>query len=163
MDAHTVTRPVTADSPNVVVMPPLIFFLCLVGGGGLELLRPWQLPVPFFWHLFPGLLLAGVAWRFMMQGHGLFGRLGVDVRTNRPATRLVCQGAYRYSRNPMYTGMVGLLLGVGLAAGSAWMLLAVLPFGLYLNFFVVPREEAYLRRTFGEAYVAYCRQVRRWL
>ncbi len=43
------------------------------------------------------------------------------------------------------------------------MLAAYLPLGLYLSRYVIPREEAYMQRKYGEAYRDYSRQVRRWV
>jgi protein-S-isoprenylcysteine O-methyltransferase Ste14 len=79
-----------------------------------------------------------------------------------PPRRLVIQGPYRFVRNPMY-------IGAGLALASAALFYESLPllgytglFFLATHLFVVWYEEPALRRTFGQAYEAYCRQVRRW-
>jgi protein-S-isoprenylcysteine O-methyltransferase Ste14 len=79
-----------------------------------------------------------------------------------PPRRLVIRGPYRFVRNPMY-------IGAGLALASAALFYESLPLlgyaGLFLlatHAFVVLYEEPTLRRTFGQEYEAYCRQVRRW-
>jgi protein-S-isoprenylcysteine O-methyltransferase Ste14 len=79
-----------------------------------------------------------------------------------PPRRLVIRGPYRFVRNPMY-------LGAGLALASAALFYESLPllgyaglFFLATHIFVVCYEEPTLRRTFGQEYEAYCRQVRRW-
>lgn len=79
-----------------------------------------------------------------------------------PPRRLVIQGPYRFVRNPMY-------IGAGIALASAALFYESLPLlgyaGLFLlatHLFVVSYEEPTLRRTFGQEYEAYCRQVRRW-
>jgi protein-S-isoprenylcysteine O-methyltransferase Ste14 len=79
-----------------------------------------------------------------------------------PPRRLVIQGPYRFVRNPMY-------IGAGLALASAALFYESLPllgyaglFFLATHLFVVWYEEPTLRRTFGQEYEAYCRQVRRW-
>jgi len=154
----------TNDSPQVNFMPPRMFLICLAGGVALTLLLPWHIPVfTLAWRLILGLALAGAGFWFMMWGHGLFQKQGVEVPTNRPASELVRQGAYQFSRNPMYVGFVALLLGIGLALGSGWMMLSAAPMAVYLATYVVPREEAYLARTFGPVYGDYCQEVRRWL
>ncbi len=162
-----VTKPVAVscpeDSPNVVLMPPLIFFLCLIAAMVLELFTNVRVPLPSAVRLVLGLMLAGGGFWFMMQGHNRFKTLGVSKRTNKPAALLVREGAFRLSRNPMYVGMVAFLIGGGLAVGSLWVLLAALVYFVYLVVYVVPREEAYLLRAFGDEYAAYCRAVRRWL
>ncbi len=79
-----------------------------------------------------------------------------------PPRRLVIRGPYRFVRNPMY-------IGAGLALASAALFYESLPLlgyaGLFLlatHVFVVLYEEPTLRRTFGQEYEAYCRQVGRW-
>ncbi len=79
-----------------------------------------------------------------------------------PPRRLVIRGPYRFVRNPMY-------IGAGLALASAALFYESLPllgyaavFFLATHVFVLLYEEPTLRRTFGQEYEAYCRQVRRW-
>jgi protein-S-isoprenylcysteine O-methyltransferase Ste14 len=79
-----------------------------------------------------------------------------------PPRRLVIRGPYRFVRNPMY-------IGAGLALASAALFYDSLPllgyaglFFLATHVFVVGYEEPTLRRTFGQEYEAYCRQVSRW-
>ena len=152
------------DSPRVGLMPPKVFWLCLLAGLLLSWVFPWRMNLLSEAWLIAcgvGLILAGFG--FMMWGHGIFRGLGVNVPTNLPASELVSRGAYRFSRNPMYVGFVAILLGIGLAVGSYWMLLSGLPMALYLALYVVPREEAYLTRAFGDDFLTYRRAVRRWL
>ncbi len=152
------------DSPGVSLKPPRIFLACLLAGAVLELLRPWD---PAFLARplgrVSGGLLALAGFAFMMWGWRRFKVLGVNVKTVLPAALLVRQGAYRFSRNPMYVGLLAILAGLGLACQSAWMALSALPMALYLGLHVIPREEAYLARRFGADYEAYRRAVRRWL
>jgi protein-S-isoprenylcysteine O-methyltransferase Ste14 len=79
-----------------------------------------------------------------------------------PPPRLVIRGPYRFVRNPMYIG-AGLALASAALFYESWPLLGYA--GLFLfatHVFVVGYEEPALRRTFGQDYEAYCRQVRRW-
>lgn len=79
-----------------------------------------------------------------------------------PPRRLVTRGPYRFVRNPMDLGGGLTLAGAALFFGS-WPLLAYT--GLYFlatHLFIVRYEEPTLRKTFGLAYQAYARRVRRW-
>jgi protein-S-isoprenylcysteine O-methyltransferase Ste14 len=80
-----------------------------------------------------------------------------------PTRRLVDRGAYRWSRNPMYIGILAVLAGQMLYTGY-WELglYALVIFGIF-HLFVVRIEEPRLRRDFGEEYARYGRQVNRWL
>lgn len=80
-----------------------------------------------------------------------------------PTRKLVVSGLYRYSRNPMYVGVTLMLLGdcFILQSQGIWIYAGVV--FVAFNIFILGFEEPRLRRDFGEEYVAYCRQVRRWL
>ncbi len=164
MNLVAIADKVEHDSPGVNIMPPTVFYACLILGGVLEFLFPHDFPVlSRLVRIVLGLGLGGAGFAFMGIAHERFKRIGTDIPTNLPATTFVAQGAYRFSRNPMYVGGSAFFLGIGLMVGSLWMLAAYLPLGLYLSLYVIPCEEAYMERVFGEEYSAYCRRVRRWL
>lgn len=151
------------DSAGVVVLPPVVFLFCLVAGiaasfayGG------WitGVPAPFRWAA--GLLVIATGLAFAISALDRFRQLQVNVRPDRPVARMVGGGAYRVTRNPMYFGLVCLLTGLGLALGAYPLLASAVVMFAYLNWYVIPREEAYLARTFGDDYRAYCTRVRRW-
>ena len=81
----------------------------------------------------------------------------------RKSTVLVTRGVYRFTRNPMYLGLVCLL-----AAWAVW-LAALLPFAgpvlfvAYITRFQIRPEERVLSQLFGPAYTDYTRRVRRWI
>lgn len=152
------------DSAGVVIMPPAVLIGCFVLGGLLE----WSvggvgLPGPRMLHWGLGMVLAVFGCWFMMWGHNRFRSLGVNVPPVLPVSQLVVDGAHRYSRNPMYVGIVFILVGLGICFGSSWLVLSALGMISYLSFYVVPKEEAYLTRRFGDEYREYCQSVRRWL
>lgn len=157
-------KTIPEDSPGVKLIPPTVFFVCLAVGGVLEFMFPWELPfVSFEARLLFGSLLGLGGFIFMGSANSLFKNIGTNVPTFLPAAQLVDSGAYGLSRNPMYVGGSAFFLGIGLAVGSLWLLLAYLPLWSYLTFFVIPREEAYMMRRFDEEYRRYCAKVRRWL
>lgn len=79
------------------------------------------------------------------------------------ATSLVVRGIYRYSRNPMYLGLLVVLLALALylAKLSAFAMPPV--FVLYLTALQIKPEEAALRERFGPEFDDYTARVRRWL
>ena len=79
------------------------------------------------------------------------------------ASTLVVGGLYRASRNPMYLGMLILLIGWALWLGNPASLLLLPMFVIYLTVFQIKPEEAALAEKFGADYDAYCRRVRRWI
>ena len=69
----------------------------------------------------------------------------------------------RFTRNPIYLGIVLGLIGLAIASDSLLLLLTLVPFVLVIRYGVAAREEAYLQRKFGDAYRRYRSRVRRWL
>jgi len=94
----------------------------------------------------------------------LFSRLGngTPVPIN-PPTELVVAGIYRFTRNPIYVGQVGVLLGYFLYSGAFALLLYASAWAAAVQCFIVGVEEPELRRRFGSAYDDYCRAVPRWV
>jgi len=92
-----------------------------------------------------------------------FKRVGTGVRPFSEATTVVASGAFRWTRNPMYLGMVAVTVGVAICLGSASPLLLPPILFLVLDRRFVRREEQFLREALGTAYEEYCGRVRRWL
>jgi len=161
---EVLTSRTKTDSAGVEIMPPTIFYISLISGFMMELIYSWSL-FPDYWllTLILGMTIAITGAAFMMWGHGRFQRFGVNIPTNLPTKQLITEGAHSFSRNPMYVGFIAILLGLGIAMGSLWLIGSTLMMGLYLACYVIPREEAYLVRTFGEEYEEYRRSVRRWI
>ena len=80
-----------------------------------------------------------------------------------PTKKLVLTGLYRISRNPMYVGVISILIGEAIFFKSTalWVYLVFVFIGF--NTFVIRKEEPRLRKDLGEAYNAYCQKVRRWI
>ena len=108
-----------------------------------------------------GLALAGgclIAWGMLT-----FRAARTAILPHNPATRLVESGPYRFTRNPMYTGLTIAYLGGALILDTAWPIILLPTVLALLVRLVVRREEAYLQDAFGAEYSAYQSRVRRWL
>lgn len=80
-----------------------------------------------------------------------------------PTKRLVTTGLYRFSRNPMYLGVIIIIIGEALFFQSTYLGLYLLFLFLVFNLFIMLHEEPRLRKDFGEEYNKYCQKVRRWI
>ncbi len=76
---------------------------------------------------------------------------------------LVNTGIYRYSRNPMYVGMLAILMGLLFYLSNPINIVFIVLFVCYLNKYQISPEEASLKHLFGNEYIAYKKTVRRWL
>lgn len=76
---------------------------------------------------------------------------------------LVTSGVFRISRNPMYLGMVLLLIAWAVHLANAAAVLVLPLFGVYITRFQIAPEERSTQKLFGDAFVAYTKATRRWL
>ncbi len=108
-----------------------------------------------------GLMAAGIA--LGAAGAVTVLRRGTTVVPDRAVTALVTSGPYRFSRNPMYTGLTVGYVGAALRARSWWPLLVLPAIVAAVRAWVIGPEEQYLAERFGTAYTEYSSRVRRWL
>jgi len=94
---------------------------------------------------------------------GLFIKADTGLEPFDEATVLITGGFYRYTRNPMYLGMVLILLGVALLFGSVGALFPIPLFILVIRNNFVVGEERFLEAAFGQQYLDYKSKVRRWI
>ena len=99
----------------------------------------------------------------LVAANGLFVRAGTDVIPFRKVSALVTTGVYRFTRNPMYLGMLAVLLGCAVTVGAALALLVPLVFGFIIEARFIRPEEKMLLALFPQEFPAYCQRVRRWL
>ena len=127
-----------------------------------------QLALPDTWPAIATVPLGGGA--IGVLGFGIMLRAWWLFRTHRTAicptaetTTLITGDVYRLTRNPMYLGVVLMLLGVAIGTGGLPFYIAALTFFLIIEFAFCPYEEAKLEQCYGAEYVAYRQRVRRWL
>jgi protein-S-isoprenylcysteine O-methyltransferase Ste14 len=144
------------------VLPPTYFLIAGLAMLALHLLAPVALLVPWPWSLL-GLvpIVAGAALNLVADRR--FKRAGTTIKPFETSSALVTDGPFRYSRNPMYLGMLAMLAGLWLLIGTLGPLV-VLPifFWVIRQRFVLPEEDA-MAQQFGSAWEDYQRKVRRWL
>lgn len=154
-----------SDTSGVRIFPPFIYAGAFALGYAVHRLVPV--------HLWPSTLppaARALAWGLLGAWVGLSGsavflfrRAGTTPNPTKPTTAMVVHGPYRFTRNPMYVGLVALYLSLTIFVNSLWPL-ALLPVVVALvRRLVIEREEAYLEAKFGDEYRAYKGRVRRWL
>ena len=160
--SHETIQTEGPDHAGVAFHPPVLLLLALLLGFGARWLTPLRLlpeeaTVPWG----PMVVAASLGW--FIWAVVTMRRTGGSIPTSEPTEAIVTRGPYGWSRNPIYASMGALQIGVGIWANSAWFLgLAAVSAGL-LWWGVIAREERYLERKFGNAYLDYKAQVRRWI
>lgn len=150
------------DHASVKIHPPVllvihIFIAWLLG-------RFVVLPIvvsPLFQNI--GLGLAGIGFLLGLLSLYAFTKARTTVNPHGSVKTIVSSGVYRLTRNPIYLGMVLMLIGFPLAFGNVWGIPLAPVFIFLMNKLVIEHEEAYLEKKFGEAYTGYRSRVRRWL
>ena len=109
--------------------------------------------------------LAAVGAVIGLSGVLAFRRAKTTVNPLKPesSSSLVIAGVYKLTRNPMYVGMLFLLLALAAFLWSVWSLLGPLGFAAYMGRFQIAPEERVLAGLFGTEYAEYKARVRRWL
>ena len=95
-------------------------------------------------------------WDFAKSGRGT--PLPVDA-----PKMLVVRGLYSYTRNPMYLGVITVILGWAVLFSDSWLLLYALGIWVSTHLFVVLYEEPSLTKLFGSEYEKYRQRVSRWI
>lgn len=111
------------------------------------------------------MIIALMGLAISVSGAMSFRQLGTTLNPIKPeeASALVTTGIYQVTRNPMYLGLLVVLVAWSIFLSSAWALLGVLGFVLYMTRFQIAEEERVLTRLFGSDYESYKARVRRWL
>jgi protein-S-isoprenylcysteine O-methyltransferase Ste14 len=154
------------DNPGVIMLPPLILLIAIAVAVALELLVPLAfLPAPGLasWLSWLGAVVFVTGLWISISGNREFVRSGTNVNPYQPALKLVTSGPYRFTRNPMYLGMIVAFAGIVLTFALELGILVWVLFALTLHYGVVMREERYLTRKFGAPYEDFLKRTRRWV
>lgn len=146
----------------VALPPPVVYVAALLLGLELEYFWPIS-PLPESPAHVIGALLVVASVLIVPFAFLKFRRAGTPFNVRKPATALVTDGPYRYSRNPGYVALTLFYLGIALLLRNVWVLLMAAPALVVMDLWVVRSEERHLEERFGQEYASYKRSVRRWL
>lgn len=153
------------DNAAVRVFPPAVPLLTILLGVGLD--RLWPMRLDFLSatarYALGGAIVVGAILGLGLYSVLLVRRTGQTENPWKPTTEIVRRGPFRFTRNPMYLQLVLGCIGFAILLANGWILLLTPLCAWALQRLAILPEEAYLERKFGERYVAYKREVRRWL
>ncbi len=146
------------------IPPPVIFFALI----SIAFIAQWLFPLSLMFHKWSIRLIIGIP-LFVLSGLIAISALIVmkknktAINYNNPTTKFIVEGAFRFTRNPLYLSLLLVMASIVVIANSAWHLIASILLFLLFNFGVVAREEQYLENCFGKEYIKYKNKVRRWI
>jgi len=148
--------------PGLKFPPPLLLLAAIGCAWLVDTIRP--LPIvdeaALWW---PGAAIITIALLIALVALVHFFIVKTHIEPWHPTTVIIRNGVYRFSRNPIYLAFCIATVGAGLVLNSWWVIASVMLLKPLLEHLVISREEIYLEKKFGEHYLAYKRQVRRWL
>ncbi len=158
------------DSAKIPTFPPLIMLFSLnlgflIGISNLYIFQLYKLPSIFdiFRSYEYGVIILLISFGLIHLSVGLFRRYSEDPNPITESNKLITGGIYKYTRNPMYLALVIFQLGIGMSLSFIHISLMA-PFTMIvLDYYVIKREEAYLKIKFGDEYENYKKKSRRWI
>ncbi len=151
----------TSDNAGVITIPPIIY----LAGLSLALLIHYFYPIGFLSEsvsVWFGLLFFLMAIPIVLFAMLALKRAETSPDVRKPTSAIVTDGIYRLSRNPMYVSLAFVYLGIAFWVNSLWILLLIVPVLIVVDQGIINREEQYLEQKFGDEYLRYKSEVRRW-
>ncbi len=143
--------------PAVALLAAVAMWLAASASNALSFMLPGRFAI--------AIVLAAFGGAIAVAGALSFRRAGTTVNPTRPdtASALVATGVYRFTRNPMYLGLLSVLAGWAAWLSNAVAFAGPLLFVLYIDRFQIVPEEKALAAKFGAAFDDYRRRTRRWI
>lgn len=144
------------------IIPPIYFLAALLIMAALAYYFPVSYLIYIPLRVFGGLLVF-TGFCISASGAYTFKISGTPVKPFESPVKLVTTELYRYSRNPMYLGMMIMLVGTWIVLGCLSPVIIIPVFFIIIQEGFIKYEEALLESTFGNEYMDYKSKVRRWL
>lgn len=143
-------------------IPPVILLLTILCGIGLHYWMPLAKVLGESWDkVGVSLIVLGIL--VVIGPATAFRRAATTIKPFHDSSALVVSGLYRYTRNPMYVGMVIVLIGVAVLLGDLSPFIMPFVFVPVLTVRVIRHEEQMLEECFGDDYREFMKTVRRWI
>jgi protein-S-isoprenylcysteine O-methyltransferase Ste14 len=144
-----------------LIIPPVFVLFSLL----LIIIFYFVLPglnwIPFPFNLF-GIVVSILGFMIMGKSRNLFSKYHTTLAIEKSSS-FIREGIFSKTRNPMYFGMFLLLLGIGICFGNVVSIIIPFIFISLMNFIFVSKEERLMYESFGEEYLDYIKEVKRWI
>jgi len=144
------------------ILPPAYFMSAILLIAIVHFTIPVLKIINFPWNL-TGILLLILGGILNLIADKSFKNFNTTVKPFEYSSKLIQDGIFKLTRNPMYLGMCFILFGESILLGSILPFLITLCFVLIIHFVFIIKEEKMLLEKFNEEYILYKRKVRRWI
>ena len=146
----------------IKIPPPLIVLTLIISiyfsSKKIDLINiPFQLEISFFILSLGILVFINPVLKFIKS------KTTINPIQFEETNRLVTSGIFKYSRNPMYLGMLMIIISTSIFYLNIYSILTPFIFVFWINKFQIKREEIFLTEKFGKEYLSYKNKTRRWL
>ena len=142
-------------------LPPTYLFISLASMVLLHFFIPLYQLTPYPWNA-AGLIPLATGIALNLSADNAFKKYGTTIKPFEESQVLVTTGAFKFSRNPMYLGMVLILLGVAILLGALSPFIIIPLFTIAMDRMFIVSEENMLEQRFGNSWKQYKAGVRRW-
>mgnify|MGYP001552544784 FL=1 len=147
---------------NGRILPPMYLFTALAGMVSLRFFLPVYQLVPDPWNA-AGIIPLALGMALNISADRALKKNGTTVKPFEVSTTLITSGVFRYSRNPMYLGMVMILTGVAFLLGALSPFIIIPIYAMTMDRVFIDSEENMLDQRFGSKWKQYKANVRRWI
>jgi protein-S-isoprenylcysteine O-methyltransferase Ste14 len=146
---------------SVKFPPPIVFLLFMLLAYSFHYLHPLEI------NNMPNLFIIGafitiLGFVIIFVATQSFKQAQTNVEPWKPTVRIISSGIFTYSRNPIYVAFCIITVGIGIILNSFWIILSFIPSIVVIFFIAIKKEELYLENKFGQEYLSYKENVRRW-
>jgi protein-S-isoprenylcysteine O-methyltransferase Ste14 len=144
------------------VLPTTYLLIAILSMIVFHFLLPAVNLIPLPWNII-GILPLALGIAINLIADSAFRKAGTTVKPFAESSALITEDVFRISRHPMYLGFVLGLIGVAILLGSLTPWLVIPVFAVLMDRVFIQVEERMLEQKFGQAWLEYKRQVRRWI
>lgn len=146
-----------------ILLPPVMLALCVIGIVAVNYFDLAVIPLLSGPIKFVGYGLFAVGIFLPIWGARLFRQQETNILPYKDPDKIVTSGPFGFSRNPMYLGMLLVLIGLSVLYGTALSFIFPLAYFGIANRYYIPYEEGRMAEVFGDEFTRYKTKVRRWL
>ena len=144
------------------IPPPLLLLILVISNyfSSKEIdliLIPYQNLISFILFLIGVIILINPIYKFIKS------RTTIDPINFKKVNQLITSGIYKYSRNPMYLGLLIIVISTSIFYLNIFSITTPIIFYFWINKFQIKREEIFLTKKFGKEYLLYMTETRRWV